>query len=53
MTRRKLEHVLELAGEGEAGVGPLALVAEVDVAVAVEEFDDLRVGFVEALCCSG
>ena len=45
----ELEHVVELAGEGEAGVGPLALVGEVDVAVAVEEFDDLGVGFVEAL----
>ena len=44
----ELEHVVELAGEGEAGVGPLALVGEVDVAVAVEEFDDLGVGFVEA-----
>ena len=27
----EVEHVLELAGEGEAGVGPLALVAQVDV----------------------
>ena len=44
----ELEHVPELAGEGEAGVGPLALVGEVDVAVAVEEFDDLGVGFVES-----
>ena len=30
----ELEHVVELAGEGEAGVGPLALVGEVDVFVA-------------------
>jgi hypothetical protein len=44
----ELQHVVELAGEGEAGVGPLALVAQVDVAVAVEELDDLGVGFVEA-----
>ncbi len=44
----EFEHVVELAGEGEAGVGPLALVGEVDVLVAVEEFDDLGVGFVEA-----
>src|SRR3984957_10546187 len=44
----ELEHVVELAREGEAGVGPLALVGEVDVLVALEEFDDLGVGFVEA-----
>src|SRR5215467_4090214 len=41
----QLKHVPELASEGEAGVGPLALVGEVDVAVAVEEFDELGVGF--------
>src|SRR6202789_4152584 len=44
----QLEHVPELAGEGEAGVGPLALVGEVDVAVAVEEFDDFGVGLVQS-----
>src|SRR6266851_1743991 len=44
----ELKHIVELAGEGEAGVGPLALVGEIDVAVAGEEFDDLGVGLVEA-----
>src|SRR6266851_7846676 len=45
----ELKHIVELAGKGEAGVGPLALVREVDVAVAGEEFDDLGVGLVEAV----
>ena len=44
----ELEHVVELAGEGEAGVGPLGLVGEIEVLVSVEEFDDLGVAFVEA-----
>src|SRR6185437_3981348 len=39
----------ELAGEGEAGVGPLALVAEVDVLEAIKELDDFFVGLFEAL----
>ena len=46
---RKLQHVLQLAGEGKAGVGPLAAVAQVHVLVAVEQFDDLFVGLLEAL----
>ncbi len=41
--------LLKLAGEGEAGVGPLAAVAEVDVLVAIEQLDDLFVGLLEAL----
>ena len=48
----KFEHVVELAGEGEAGVGPLGFVGEVDVFVAVEEFNQLGVGFVEATVIS-
>ena len=45
---RELQHVIELAGEGEAGVGPLAAVAEVDVFVAVEQLEDLVVGLLQA-----
>src|ERR1700722_1324793 len=44
----EFEHVVELAGEGEAGVGPLALVGEIDFFVAVEELDDLGVRFIQA-----
>ncbi len=40
----ELEHVVELAGKGEAGVGPLALVAQVDVAITRLQLDDLGVG---------
>src|ERR1035437_2390242 len=45
----ELQHVIELAGEGEAGVGPLAAVREVHVPVAVEQFDDLLVGLFDPL----
>src|ERR1035441_848663 len=45
----ELQHVIELAGKGEAGIGPLAAVREVHVFVAVEQFDDLFVGLPEAL----
>ena len=44
----ELQHVLELAGEGEAGVGPLALVRQVDVLVTLEQLDQLGVGFSQA-----
>ncbi|MCU1226923.1 MAG: hypothetical protein JWQ42_5016 [Edaphobacter sp.] len=43
----EFEHVVELAGEGEAGVGPLALVREIDVAVASLQLNDLGVGLRE------
>src|SRR5215469_945764 len=46
---RELKHVVELAGEGEAGIGPLALVAEVHVVEAIHELDDFLVGFLESL----
>src|SRR4051794_588167 len=46
---RELQHVIELAGEGETGVGPLALVAEVDVVVTLQQFDDLLVGQLQPL----
>ena len=44
----ELEHVVKLAGKGEAGIGPLAAVAEVDVFVPVEKLDDLFVCLFEA-----
>src|SRR5579862_6115137 len=40
---RQLQHVIELAGEGKAGVGPLAFVAEVDLVVALQQLDDLLI----------
>ena len=46
---RKLQHVLQLARKGKAGVGPLALVAQVHILVAVEQLDDLFVGLLQAL----
>ncbi len=46
---RKFQHVLKLPRKGKAGVGPLALVAQVHALVALEQLHDLLVGFLQVL----
>ena len=50
---RQLQHVLQLPGKGEAGVGPLAAVAQVHALVAVEQLDDFFVGLLQPLVVAG
>lgn len=44
----QLQHVPELPGKGKAGVGPLALVRKVYIAIAVQQLHNLLVGFGQA-----
>ena len=44
----ELQHVVELAGKGKAGVRPLGLVRQVDVLEALQQLDDLGVRLIQA-----